>query len=147
MDDVNLALEGALAQVGTIRVDYFHHQRLARSTEPLVTDSCVLRWNEVFLADAPISPELDRRARARVIAAFMNGEIPVGEGLGFVVLHHSTARDYLLVGVWTQIQEMWEVLFVRDATGAQEFGRVQTGVDSSTLCVWEMAPVWHEREL
>ena len=147
MNDSDLDLEEALGRVGTIRADYRHHQRMARSAQPLVLNDCVLRWNEVFLADAPISPELDRLARACVAEAFAEGDIPVGEGLGFVVLHHSTACDYLLVGVWYQTQEMWEVLFVRDAGGDGDFLRVRTGEESSTMCVWEMAPVWREREL
>jgi len=145
MNDVDL--EDVLSRIGTIRTGYQHHRRMARSTQPLVLNDCVLRWNEVFLASEPISPELDRRARACIAATFAERDIPVGEGLGFVVLHHSTACDYLLVGVWYQTQEMWEVLLVRDANGDGDFRQVRTGEESSTMCVWEMAPVWHEREL
>ncbi len=140
-------LDEALARKGTIRADYRHHQRMARSTQPLILNECVLRWNEVYLEAAPISTELDRRARSCVAEAFTTGAVPVGEGLGFVVLHHSTASDYLLIGVWYQTQEMWEVLFVRDDDGDGDFRQVRTGEESSTMCVWEMAAVWHEREL
>ena len=140
-------LETVLADVGESQPGYRHHQREARSTTPLVLPHVVLRWNEVFLTDRGISPSLDRRARACVRSAFANGDVPDGERLGFVVLHHSTARDYLLIGVWYQTQELWEVLFTREAESDEGFRRVHPGIDSSVMCVWEMAAVWHEREL
>ncbi len=72
--------------------------------------------------------------------------MPLDYGLGFVVLHHSTVLDYLIVGAWRSNQELWTTHYSRDATGDGPFQPVRPGVDASTLCVWEMAPVWHERE-
>lgn len=137
-------LDAALTGAGAIRPDYRHHERIARSAAPLIVTGGVVRWNEVYLPGSPVSPALDALARTHVQRVFAEGEIEPGEGLGFVVLHHSSELDYLLVCMWTRVQEMWEVLFIRDDEG---FRRVQTGVESSTMCVWEMAAVWHERGL
>lgn len=144
-------LDVALTGAGAIRPDYRHHERIARSAAPLVVTGGVVRWNEVYLPGSPVSPALDALARTHVQRVFAEGEIEPGEGLGFVVLHHSSELDYLLVCMWTRVQEMWEVLFIREADvnadDDQGFRRVQTGVESSTMCVWEMAAVWHERGL
>jgi len=146
-NDSTSNLEAVVAGVGSIRADYVHHERIARSTAPLVVTGGVVRWNEVFLPGSPVSPAVDALARTHVQRVFAEGEVKPGEGLGFVVLHHSSELDYLLVCMWARVQEMWEVLFIREAASEDGFRRMQTCVDSSTMCVWEMAPVWHERAL
>jgi hypothetical protein len=143
----NPLLDPLLARKSTIDPGYRHHVRRMRSGAPLATEGILFRWNEVFLDGDEVSAGLDHQARLQVEAIVAARDIPLGEGLGAVVLHHSAETDYLLVGVWYQTQEFWQILLLRDARNDGDFRRVQPGVDSSTMCVWEMAPVWHEREL
>jgi len=141
------SIEELLARGDRIPADYRHHARAARSGEPIATERILFRWNDVFLPGDPVPEALDRDARAAVQELVASDGIPTGEGFGFVVVHHSTSLDYLLVGVWYQIQEAWITVSVRDAGSDGAFRRVQPGADWSTMCVWEMLPVWHEREL
>lgn len=87
-----------------------------------------------------------RRARAWLADEAATGALGLGYGLGFVVLPASDPLSYLIVGVWRDHQELWETLYVRDPARGPGFERVQPGEDAPTLCVWELAPVWHERE-
>jgi len=136
-----------LQDLGLIPTTYRHHQRLVLPGDPLVLPNAVLKWYDVAHVDARVADDLRDRSRSSTEAAVERGEIPLDYGLGFVVLHHTTALDYLIVGAWRSNQELWTTHATRDATGNGPFQVVRPGVDASTLCVWEMAPVWHEREV
>lgn len=61
-------------------------------------------------------------------------------GAGFLILHQGRTGDYLILGWWDNENELPLRVFVRDAAG----WRAATGGES--LCVWDLAVVWHERE-
>jgi hypothetical protein len=93
-----------------------------------------------------VPPGAEAAGRAHVAAEAAAGRIELGHGLGFVVFHSSDTTAYLIVGTWYQTQELWQSLFVRDLAGDVGYRRVHPGFDWSTVCVWELAPVWHERQ-
>ena len=43
--------------------------------------------------------------------------------------------------------ELWETVFYKDGNAMSEFAPFpREGSHKPTLCVWEMAPVWHEQQ-
>lgn len=128
-----------------IPADYAHHTRKVRPGEPLVLERGVLKWYEVFRHGEEPGAEFDLAGRAAVLDLVVRGLLPLQYGVGFVIAHHSTASDYLIACSWHQIQELWHAILVRPADGTTGFRQEWPGQTSSSFCVWEMAPMWHER--
>jgi hypothetical protein len=146
--DVAVAL-AELAALGSIPVAYRHHRRVVAPGAPLALPGALLKWYELHREGVAVPEALRRAAREHLRAQAEAGALDVGYGLGFVVLHSSATHAYLIVGAWQNNQELWETLYIRELVGdesIQGFHRARPGWDAPTLCVWELAPVWHERE-
>ena len=135
-----------LAALGNVDEGYRHHDRIVEPGADLVLPEARLKWYELRRAEATVPAARRREARVFLGEEAGTGGLELGYGLGFVVLHHSDVRTYLIVGAWRDNQELWETLFVREHAADGSFERRRPGVDAPTLCVWELAPVWHERE-
>ena len=148
---MDLNFDGALGRLGDVPATYRHHQRLLTPAPPQWIDggdaAVVLKWYRLAREDTPGPAQLCRRARDHVAVEVARGALTFPYGMGFVVLHHSDPLDYLIVGSWRANQELWETLFIQDARVDDAFQRAQPGENAPTLCVWELAPVWHEREV
>ncbi len=134
-----------LDHLGQVPPDYEHHRREVVPGEPIVLDRAVLKWYEVFRAGEAPESDFAAAARAAVIELVSGGSFPIQHGFGFVVAHHSTANDYLIVCAWHQTQELWHAILVRPADGSAGFRQEWPSRTSGSFCVWEMAPMWHER--
>lgn len=134
-----------LTQLGQVSASYQHHQRLVEPGADVVVPGARLKWYTVQRPDMTVPSETDRQARQTVQTALERGEVRPDYGLGVVILHLSDPLSYLIVGAWRANQELWETLFIRQA-GQDVFEPARPGVDAPTLCVWELAPVWHERQ-
>ncbi|CAA9552156.1 MAG: hypothetical protein AVDCRST_MAG87-948 [uncultured Thermomicrobiales bacterium] len=130
---------------GGIPSRYVHHQREVQPGEPLALERGVLKWYEVFRRGEEPAGDLDATARAAVTDIVRSESFPLQYGVGFVILHHSTASDYLIACCWHQIQELWHAILVRPADGSADFRQEWPSQTSASFCVWEMAPMWHER--
>lgn len=122
---------------------YSHSPKQICHGEAVTKPSCVLKWYEVFHPGTPISDDIRALARSPID----DGRIDV-EGLGFVVLHRCEKDFYFLVAVtWRNENELWETVWYKDGDTMREFEEFpRIGMHKITLCVWELAPVWHERQ-
>jgi hypothetical protein len=68
------------------------------------------------------------------------------QDLGFVLLHRAGSVLLLMIMTWRNTNEIWESVYVKDLTQDTDY-RLQEfeGSHRGTFCVWELAPVWHER--
>jgi hypothetical protein len=135
-----------LSHYGNISTSYRHHDRLLTAREPFILPGAFLKWYELRQADDAIPEDLTRDAQSLIADEVSGGHIDVDYGVGFVVLHYSPPLTYLIVGSWRENQEFWETLYTRDLRTDAPFERVEPGTNAPTLCVWELAPVWHERQ-
>ncbi|HEX3721999.1 MAG TPA: hypothetical protein VHV31_04365 [Nitrolancea sp.] len=135
-----------LSRLGNVSTSYRHHDRLLTSREPLILPGAFLKWYELRRADEIVPDALTSDARSLVANQVSGGQIDVDYGVGFVVLHYSPPLTYLIVGSWRENQEFWETLYTRDLRTESPFERAEPGTNAPTLCVWELAPVWHERQ-
>ena len=85
-------------------------------------------------------------ARSILTQEVSNGRLVFDYELGFVVLHYSPPLACLIVGSWRANQEVWETLYVKDLDRGGPFELTAPGTNAPSLCVWELAPDWHERQ-
>lgn len=135
-----------LQELGNVSEGYLHHNRVVTPGELLVLHHALLKWYELRRGEVIIPREFIRESRIFLQKEAQAGSLECGSGLGFAILHYSDTDTYLIVGAWHNNQELWETLYMHNQSDGRGFHRVQPGIDAPTLCVWELAPVWHERE-
>ncbi len=135
-----------LAGLGNVAPGYAHHWREAEPGVLLVTPAALFKWYHVHQAGIAVPDALDTEARGVLADAVASGNLAVGHGLNFAMLHVSTAVSFLIAGVWAQNQEMWETVWVKERGSERGFVRnASDGWNVPTLCVWELGVVQHER--
>lgn len=141
--DIQPTLAEVLAHRLGVAPTYRHASKHVSHREAVARPSSVLKWYEVFHAEIPVPDDI--RALAR--APLEDGRIDL-TGFGFVVVHRCEKDFYFLVAVtWRNENELWETIWYKDGDTMQEFEELpRNGTHKITLCVWELAPVWHERE-
>jgi len=139
-----------LAGLGNVPAAYRHHPRVVTPGDDITLPHAMLKWYEIRRGEAIIPRAFIRDARAFARLEAEAGALDLGHGLGFVILHYADALAYLIVCIWRNTNELWETLYTHDLTGDGHgeggFRRVRPGVEAPALCVWELAPAWHERE-
>jgi hypothetical protein len=122
---------------------YRHIPKRVTPGETIETSGALLKWYAVHLDDGPVPDEITRVARSYLAKTSLEAR-----GLGFVILHRCGSDFYfLIVCTWRGSNEVWETVFYKDGEAMSDFAlfpREQT--HKPTFCVWELAPVWHEKQ-
>jgi hypothetical protein len=123
---------------------YQYYQKLVTPREDLNLAQAYLKWYDIYPPDAAITPAQREESRAFVAAEAQR--LQLAQELGFVLLHRAGAFLLLMVMTWRNTNEIWESVYVKDLDQRTGY-RVQEfeGSHRGTFCVWELAPVWHER--
>jgi hypothetical protein len=126
-----------------IDAGYRHAPKRVTPGEPIETRGALLKWYDLHRDDQPVPAEVNRLARACLLAGPL-----AATGLGFVVLHRCGEGFYfLIVCTWRNSNEFWQTVFYKDGDAMAEFAPFpREGEHKPTLCVWELVPVWHERQ-
>lgn len=140
-----------------VAAGYRHHDRLVTPGTDVTRPGTRLKWYDLRIAGNDVPAEIDRAARdavGREIGSGL-GTIDVGQlgdagdagdaTLGLVVLHVAEPITFLIIGTWRGNQELWTTSMVRPTAGGA-FAMLPGGSHRPNLCVWEIAPVWHERQ-
>jgi hypothetical protein len=127
---------------------YRHYPKLVTPQAALELKGARLKWYDLARAERPVPAEIHRMARDYLVAEAEAGRLELNGDLGFVVLH-LCGDDFffLLVSTWRGSNELWEsVYFKQNAAtpGFTLFPREQR--HKGTFCVWELGPVWHEKQ-
>ena len=93
-------------------------------------------------------PELMQASRSFLQAEAESGSLNIDGQLGFIELHHCTIVAFLIVATWNNDNELWQTPYTIDLTREDVFhlAEAQDGNHRPIFCVWELAPVWHERQ-
>jgi hypothetical protein len=62
-------------------------------------------------------------------------------GVGFLIAHHTSAIDYLILASWDRMNELPTRIFVREAGRSWRAAR-----GSESFCVWDLQVIAHERD-
>jgi len=137
-------LAGVLAANSGIDAGYRHAPKVAPPGEPLELPGALLKWYGLHYADKPIPDAITQLARDYL------KKTPVeARGFGFVILHRCNNDFYfLIVSTWRGNNELWETVFYKNGDKMADFALFPRDREhKGTYCVWEMQPMWHEREV
>ena len=137
-----------LTTMGVITAGHRHVNKLVTVGADLSLPTTYLKWYDIRRHEVDMPPELARESRAFLRAEAEAGRLVIDHQLGFVELHHCTSVVFLLVFTWNNDNELWETHYVKDLNGAGPFERFEArnGDHRAMNCVWELAPIWHERQ-
>jgi hypothetical protein len=110
-----------------------------------VAGAC-LKWYNLYPPGSDITPVQVQEAREFIKAETESERLKLEGELGFVILHR--AGDYLLliITTWRDINEMWESVYYKFASELGDYTRRKFKSEHrGTYCVWELGPIWHER--
>lgn len=134
-----------LADYGNVVPDgYLYYQKDVTPNDDLVTPAAYLKWYDIYPMDAPITPEQTAECRAFVTAEVER--LQLKQELGFVLLHRAGTYLLLMIITWRNTNELWESVYHKQADERADYqlGTFE-GTHRGTYCVWELAPIWHER--
>jgi len=127
---------------------YRYYEKIVTPGEDLALTNAYLKWYDLYPDDAVITAEQADGARAFLVKEVEAGRLTLGGELGFVILHRAGSVLLLLLTVWRNTNEMWEAVYMKPAVEGKEGDYQEITFDNiprATYCVWELAPVWHER--
>ena len=110
---------------------YLYYQKLVTPSDDLCLANAYFKWYDIYPLDAAIT---------------LAQRLQLAQELGFVLLHRAGSFLLLMVMTWRNTNEIWESVYVKDVIQNTNY-RLQgfEGSHRGTFCVWELAPVWHER--
>lgn len=126
-----------------VKETYRHVLKRVTPGESIETNGAVLKWYALHPEDRPVPAKIDLLARS-----YLTSREIEAKGLGFVILHRCGNDFYfLIVNTWRGNNEVWETVFYKDGDAMADFSLwPRDEVHKPTFCVWELAPVWHEKE-
>lgn len=131
---------------GDLGIDpgYRHTPKRVVPGDVLELSGAVLKWYAVHPDDRPVPDEITQLARSYLLKN--NLEV---SGLGFVLLHRCGKDFYfLIVSTWRNNNELWETVFYKNGDTMADFDVwPRDGVHKPTFCVWELVPLWHEKQV
>lgn len=123
---------------------YQYYPKLVTPREDLSLPSAYLKWYDIYPADAAITSVQFAESRAFLAAEVQR--LNLARELGFVMLHRAGSVLLLLLTTWRNTNELWESVYVKTVEETESYRPILfSNEHRGTYCVWELAPVWHER--
>ena len=137
-----------LDAVGEVEPGYEHISKVVRPEPRLTLRDAVLKWYDIAPEDAPVPLAVRALARRNLRDASKPGELVLGDGLGFAILHRCGESFYfLLVCTWRNDNELWETVWAKNGDSDAAFRPWPIeGPHRPTFCVWELGAVCHEQQ-
>jgi len=135
-----------LGNLGNIPQEYEHHQRLVTPGLALSLGDAYLKWYDIHRSELSITEELIQESRSFLQAEVQAGRLNIQNELGFVLLHRCDSVVFLFMNTWRNLNELWNIVYFKDLTNDGTFQPVLKEGHAPAFCVWEMAPIWHERQ-
>lgn len=143
-DTVGVA-QGLEAFGNVVPVGYTYAQKQVAPRANLSLPEAYLKWYDIHLPESPIASE--QLAEARAFVAAEAERLGLAQELGFVLLHRAGPVLLLLLVTWRNTNELWESVYLRELDGAGGYRPLEfAGSHRGTYCVWELGPIWHERD-
>ncbi len=141
------ALEQSSVEYG-VDPEYRHVAKRATAQPGITLGAAVLKWYDIAHDDDPVPLAVRALARRCLRDAAKAGDLELGYGLGFVILHRCADGFYfLLVSTWRNENELWETVWAKCGEADVLFHAWPSGgTHRPTFCVWELGAVAHERD-
>jgi len=127
---------------------YRHYPKLVTPQAGIELNGARLKWYDVARAETPAPDNIRRMARDYLTSEAAAGRLELDAELGFVLLHLCGEEFFfLIVCTWRGSNELWEsVYYKQDAAMAGFELSPRENRHKGTYCVWELGPVWHEKQ-
>ena len=137
----------AIEKFGHVDAEWSHYLKRVLVGDPLVLRDAWLKWYEISPVEADISA-LAIGARHHLVGESNCGRLVLNNQLGFAEIHHRRSVAFLFVFTCNNCNELWKSLWFKDLTTDSPFERyVESTADHLPMaCLWELTPIWHERE-
>jgi len=133
-----------LNELAAIPAGYRHPEKSIVPADDLSLPNAHLKWYDVYLPDRVIPDSIRDEAREFLRAEAGAGRIEFRGELGYALLHLDGEGFFLLVCVWRNINEMWQVLYGRDDDGFHLY-KAKEGALKPTQNIFELDATAHER--
>lgn len=135
-----------LSKLGNIVPEgYAYYEKMVTPGQDLSLPRAYLKWYNICRPEVVISEE--QLAESRAFVAAEVERLKITDELGFVLLHHCGAVLLLMINTWRNTNEIWESAYAKALTQAGEYAPIAAeNTHRGTFCVWELGPVWHERQ-
>jgi hypothetical protein len=133
-----------LDDLATIPEDYRHVEKRIVPADDLPLPKARLKWYDVCLAERVVPDQIRNEARDFLRAEAEAGRVEFRGEFGYALLHLDGEAYFLLVCVWRNINEMWQVLYGRDDNGFHLY-RAKDGALKATQNIFELDATAHER--
>ena len=126
---------------------YRHYPKHVTPGTNVELPGVALKWYDIHVTDKVIPADISRMARVHLEAEARAGGLEA-RGLGFVELHRCGEGFYfLIVCTWLNSNELWTTVYYKDGVAMPCFSPwPRERAHKPALCVWELAPVWHEQQ-
>ncbi len=123
---------------------YLYSKKQVTPGADLSLPHAYFKWYDIYPPDVEITQE--QVAESRAFVAAEAERLGFADELGFVLLHRAGGVLLLLVTTWRNTNEIWESVYVKDLSQAGGYTLMEYETSHrGTFCVWELAPIWHER--
>ncbi len=137
-----------LSALGAVSPDYQHVEKFVSVGDDLALPTAYLKWYDIRRREQTLPPTVNAESRAFLRAEFAVRRLRIDGRLGFVESHLCGTTLLLLVFTWNNENELWETTYSKDLSVPSTFApfELRDGQHRATNCVWELAPIWHERQ-
>lgn len=134
-----------LSSFAAVPDSYRHTEKSIVPADDLALPGAYLKWYDVYLADRPTPAQIRDEARAFLHAEAESGRLELRDELGYAMLHLDGEGYFLIVCVWRNTNEMWQVLYGRNEDGSYRLYPVRDAVPRATQNIFELDATSHER--
>lgn len=127
---------------------YRHHPKLVTPQAGIELNGARLKWYDLARAEAPVPDGIRQMARDYLTAEDKVGRLELDAELGFVVLHFCGEEFFfLIISTWRGNNELWESVYYKQDAAMPGFALFpRDNRHKGAYCVWELGPVWHEKQ-
>ena len=123
---------------------YAYYQKRVTPREDLRLPHAYFKWYDICPTDSEITAA--QRSECRAFVAEESARLHLAQELGFILLHRAGPYLLLMIITWRNTNELWESVYVKEAGKAEGYTLTEfAGTHRGTYCVWELGPLWHER--
>jgi hypothetical protein len=139
-------------QTRSVSPDYAHHERFVVAGPELLLPRNRLKWYQISRPEIEIPEVLVEESRQLIRSEVEEGRLDIATDQGFAMLHlgdEPPSRNtfaMLFVCSWRHGNELWRTLYTKSLTDNGEYRRFDGDGHFGVFCVWELGPVWHERQ-
>jgi hypothetical protein len=133
-----------LSELAVIPAEYEHAEKPVVPADDFCMPGVHLKWYDITPVGTVTPPEIRAEAQGFLRAENAAGRLEFGGELGYAMLHLDGGRYFLIVCIWRDVNELWQVLYGRYDNGFESYPQKKTAL-KPTQNIYELDTTAHER--